>query len=394
MQDLQNFYNVSLAQILFVGSIAVGERLTLGPIVALIVNKYGYKLSTVLGAIVCASAMIGCLLSQDFLSFKILHGFVMGIGAALLYIPANTCTSFYFDKKQALAFGIVAAGASIGFMVFPLAFRFVYQNFHKEGVFLFNFAASISLIPLILIFYPSAHEVKDRTEYFVKAMDTRRLSAISLAKSSSVDAGIKEQLTTLFEIKVMAYLLAVMFQGAAHTILSLLIPKISDEVLDVPKYMSSLLLTLLGAAGIPSRILVGWFADKSWINPLLLFLLGTAGSGVCCVVYPLVHVYWLMALMVGIQAVIWALYCSTFVVCPLALVGLKKFNFVSGVAYGINGVGAIVAPPAIGYLYESLLGHSIFGVMCVTGTIYGAATIFTLISLLSHRSTSISTNIF
>ena len=200
--------------------------------------------------------------------------------------------------------------------------------------------------------------------------------------------GIKKQLTALLELKVMAYMLAVFFQGAGHVTLSLLIPKISHEVLDEPNHMNSLLLTLVGAAGIPSRILVGWLADKSWVNPLFLFLMGTAGSSICCFVYPFVHAYWLMVLTVMAQAVVWALYCSTFMVCPLTLVGLKKFNFVSGVVYGFYGVGAIVAPPAIGHLYENVLGRNILGIMCVTGAIYGAGTIFSLISLLCHRSQS------
>ena len=162
LQDLQKLFNVSLAQVLFVGSVATGERMTLGPIVALIVDKLGFKLSTSLGAIICASAMAGCLLLQDFTSFKIFYGFVMGVGAALLYVPANTCSSFYFDKQRSLAFGIVSAGSSIGFMIFSLAFSFIYQHFHKEGILLFNIAACLTLIPLILIFYPSPNEVQER----------------------------------------------------------------------------------------------------------------------------------------------------------------------------------------------------------------------------------------
>ena len=120
------------------GAVAAGEITVLGPIVALIVHNFGFRFCSSLGAIICTSAMAGCLLFQDFATFKILYGFVMGVGAAFMYIPANTVSSFYFSKRQALALGIVAAGASIGFMVFPLAFSFIYQHFYLEGIFIFN----------------------------------------------------------------------------------------------------------------------------------------------------------------------------------------------------------------------------------------------------------------
>ena len=193
----------------------------------------------------------------------------------------------------------------------------------------------------------------------------KRPSAVSVrsmpGENSNVNLEFKKQLTVLFEVKVLAYMLTVLFQGAGHNTLSLLIPKISHEVLDVPNHMSSLPLTLLGVVGIPFRILVGWLADKTWVNPLFLFLLGTAGSSICCWVYPFVHAYWLMALIVGAQAAIWALYCSTFILCPFILVGLKRLDFVSGVAYGLYGIGTIIVPPAIGYIYENLLKHSTMG---------------------------------
>ena len=94
LQDLQKLFNVSLAQVLFVGSVATGERMTLGPIVALIVDKLGFKLSTSLGAIICASAMAGCLLLQDFTSFKIFYGFVTDLQCTFFRMKRN------FEKKQ------------------------------------------------------------------------------------------------------------------------------------------------------------------------------------------------------------------------------------------------------------------------------------------------------
>lgn len=52
---------------------------------------------------------------QVFLS----QGICMGIGNGFLFCPTMTVVSTYFDKRRAFAFGLTAAGAATGGLVFP-----------------------------------------------------------------------------------------------------------------------------------------------------------------------------------------------------------------------------------------------------------------------------------
>ena len=104
----------------------------LGPIVALAVNKFGFKWCSVFGAALCSSAMIGCLLVKNFLGFQLFYGIATGIGSSFLYVPANTCSGYFFQKRKSLAFGIASAGANIGLglaMVVQSSAAFKYRGY-------------------------------------------------------------------------------------------------------------------------------------------------------------------------------------------------------------------------------------------------------------------------
>jgi MCP family monocarboxylic acid transporter-like MFS transporter 10 len=49
----------------------------------------------------------------------------MGLGMGLLFLPALTVTAHHFSRKRALATGIVATGASVGGIVFPIMLNFL-----------------------------------------------------------------------------------------------------------------------------------------------------------------------------------------------------------------------------------------------------------------------------
>jgi len=51
------------------------------------------------------------------------QGIITGIGMGLLFTPSVAIVSTYFQKKRALASGIVASGSSLGGVIFPIIVR-------------------------------------------------------------------------------------------------------------------------------------------------------------------------------------------------------------------------------------------------------------------------------
>jgi MFS family permease len=85
-----------------------------------------------------------CLLAQ---------GFVMGIGAGCLFVPAVAIMPTYFSTKIGLALGIAASGSSTGGIIYPIMFsRLLNQVGFGWAVRILGFTALVlQLIPILVM---------------------------------------------------------------------------------------------------------------------------------------------------------------------------------------------------------------------------------------------------
>ena len=58
-------------------------------------------------------------ISSEYYQFLLAQGICSPLGASLVFYPALSCTATWFDKRRALAFGIVSSGSSLGGVIFP-----------------------------------------------------------------------------------------------------------------------------------------------------------------------------------------------------------------------------------------------------------------------------------
>ena len=344
----------------------------LGPIVALAMNRFGFKWSAVFGAALCSSAMIGCLLIKNFLGFQLLYGIASGIGSSFLYVPANTCSGYFFRKRKSLAFGIASAGANIGLLL-AMVYGAINNSFHMQGIFVFNAGLRLGLIPLLILFYPDKFEVRKRSDCINQTID------VNTDKKEAM-YGLKHQLMILLKAEVWSHFLANFFDGAGHGTLIFFMPKMASDILDVSRHMKGFLLTLLGIIGIPAKVLVGWLADKKWVDPLFLYFLGLVGGAICCLIYTLANSYWLMAAITALLSFIWALYTSTLSACQLKLVDIQQFNLTSGLAFCFQGLGTIIAPPVVRFVYDKSIERDIVKTFRIIAFVYSVGSIFALIT--------------
>lgn len=116
-------------------SMLTGFTLGAGPLASAVCNKYGCRITTIIGAGV---AFVGCLLScfaTEIWHFVISVGVIMGIGFGLVYCPAIVIVTMYFESKRSLATGIAVAGAGVGAVVFGPINTFIISNYGWRYVF-------------------------------------------------------------------------------------------------------------------------------------------------------------------------------------------------------------------------------------------------------------------
>ena len=59
--------------------------------------------------------------------------FVAGIGLGLIYLPAITCVSYYFEKKRAFATGLAVCGSGLGTFIFAPVINLLLEEYGWRG---------------------------------------------------------------------------------------------------------------------------------------------------------------------------------------------------------------------------------------------------------------------
>ncbi|CAF0744254.1 unnamed protein product [Rotaria sordida] len=135
---LQEHFKCSDMLILMVGSVPCGVYLLVGPIVSGLSNRYGCRPIIIVGSIGAAACMALSTLSPNVWAMMIIYGIFGGVFFGMVYLPSVVMVSFYFDKKRAIANGLVTAGTGIGALSFgPLANFVMGKLGWKTGMLIF-----------------------------------------------------------------------------------------------------------------------------------------------------------------------------------------------------------------------------------------------------------------
>ncbi|KAL1896075.1 hypothetical protein Sste5346_004814 [Sporothrix stenoceras] len=91
-----------------------------GPLVGKAFDSYGPRYLLLAGTFLHVFGLMMASLSSQYYQFILSQGMCSPIGASMIFFPAMTSCISWFLEKRALAFGVIAGGASIGGVVFPI----------------------------------------------------------------------------------------------------------------------------------------------------------------------------------------------------------------------------------------------------------------------------------
>ncbi|XP_060522457.1 monocarboxylate transporter 9-like isoform X2 [Cylas formicarius] len=116
--DFLNEFGASNSATAWIGSLYVAVPLVAGPIGSALVDRYGCKLMTVVGAVISTVGFILSTFAKNIVVMYVTFGFIGGIGLALCYVTAVVSIAFWFDKKRTLALGLAASGCGFGTVIY------------------------------------------------------------------------------------------------------------------------------------------------------------------------------------------------------------------------------------------------------------------------------------
>ena len=122
LEPLIEDFKVDNATMSAVGSVLSGVIQLVGPFVALLVNLLGMRIVCIIGAVISSAGFFFATFVTDVWLLMVLLGIVAGTGLGLMYVPAVVSVGYYFDKRRALATGVVCSGSGAGtFILAPFA---------------------------------------------------------------------------------------------------------------------------------------------------------------------------------------------------------------------------------------------------------------------------------
>ncbi|KAG6889893.1 hypothetical protein C0995_013869 [Termitomyces sp. Mi166 len=98
----------------------IGSLQLWGGLTGYLFDKFGPTWIMLAGTFIYIFSIMMTSLSSQLYELILAQGILFGLGVGLLFYPSMASVATYFDKYRATALGIVAAGSSIGGVVYPI----------------------------------------------------------------------------------------------------------------------------------------------------------------------------------------------------------------------------------------------------------------------------------
>lgn len=146
-----DLFKASSSDIAWIGSIQALMVLLIGAVVGPIYDRGHFRWLLIIGSFGVVFGHMMLSLCHTFWQALLAQGFVIGMGAGALFVPAVAVLPTYFSTKLGLAIGIGASGSSMGGIIYPIMFyKLISEVGFGWGVRILGFTALATLIiPLV-----------------------------------------------------------------------------------------------------------------------------------------------------------------------------------------------------------------------------------------------------
>ena len=243
-----------------------------------------------------------------------------GAGLGIVYIPAISAVSFYFDQKISMAAGIAASGVGVGNFLFPAFIRFLVNTYDWKQSFLILSATSLHICVLGALIRP------------VKRLEIKKdqpiLDITPFKKKSYIVLCINVFLFCCGSSTLYVHLTAL------------------AETSGIDADNSAMLISGLGIANLVSRFGYGVVADWPSVNSIVLYGLSFFLTGLTICILPFVNSYALLMVCAVVFGLLSGCFGTLLVKILIRLLGLQRFS---------NGYGCLLLFMAAGQLLGAFL---------------------------------------
>lgn len=135
IEPLSEALHIPVSQVTWINSCQFGISLLAGPIISVVVNRFGFRKTAICGALINIAGITSASFCTNFFIIILLYSIVGGIGYGLVYSPAIIIVGHYFEKYRAISMGIAVCGSSVGILCLSMTFRYFVPRYGWERSF-------------------------------------------------------------------------------------------------------------------------------------------------------------------------------------------------------------------------------------------------------------------
>lgn len=381
--EFQAYFGADYSATAWIHSLVDCTTMLCAPLGSLVGNRWSCRVAVMLGGLLSSA---GLLLGSFSSSLEILYltmGVLTGLGFALCYTPAISMVGCYFERRQALAYGVAMSGSGIGTFVLAPAVQLLIERYSWRGALLVlsGFVANLCVCGALL--RPiTARQVEDEPadgEGEESAMEEKpgNVSPQDAELAGKLPNESDDRLITLLSgspaprlqrrrcflsSEEYRFLLLPDFLFLSVSFLFLAAGCSLPFVYLVPYARSAgvghqhaaFLMSILGVLDIVGNITFGWLTDRRCVKRwrLACYVVAVAMEGLCCLAAPLLRSFPLLVPFAVLYGYFDGAYVALIPVVTADAVGPRYLSSALGVVYFLHAIPYLVSPPIGGWLVD------------------------------------------
>ncbi|XP_046560171.1 uncharacterized protein LOC124269203 [Haliotis rubra] len=326
----------------WVGSVAYGLSMAVGPFVSMLVEKFGRRPVMMAGGTLCAVAILSSSFVTSFSTLFFSFSVIYGIGAGMAITPTMTIGQEYFDKYASISVGIMTAGSSTGTLITaPLAQALVRSIGWRNTFRFFSGTCTLTVLCNILI----------------RPINGRQKTPIQKIRASPLRRLMEELKLWKNRVFVVwtAAVTCVMFGyyiPYVHLVSYAVDNGISQE-------QGSMLVMILGAVTATGRILFGKIVQYGFLDRVHMHQLSMVITGAGTMLLPLITSFGGLAAYVIVIGLVDGCYVVLLPLLTCSLVGSDKAVLAWGFLIGTSSITFTLGPPVAGFMYDAFGSYNV-----------------------------------
>jgi len=361
------------------GSLQVGVYSLSGPVVAVVVARWGERKACMVGSVLSSLGVLGASYAVGIKTLILGYSVVTGLGFGLMYLPAIVIVSQHFTTRRALATGIVLCAAGAGTFLFaPLTEQLV-EKLGWRGAMRVLAVACLGCVVCGAAMVPGgagSDVVKEGKGASNGGMEGR-VERKFLARVIGTDLASSPALPVLFLLTM----------GDCLSALSLYIPYThlpsAAIAVGITPTKAAFLISVIGVTNTIGRLVSGWLADRPNINPMVLIMVSITGAAPILFIFSVISSYWLFIIMSCMFGFLTGMWVSAIPSALVNLLGVPLLAPAFGLLTACRGVMVLSGPPVAGVIVDMV---GVKGVaMVVSGVAMSIASGFYILSVIANR---------